>query len=364
MGEWGQSAYTRISLESAYKGETVRYPWANTVLLALLIVQLGTGLAALLSGTAAFRWVLWFHALGGYALALVLVWKGRIVWGVLLRRRLTAARLAFLGMTGLLLATLATGFHWSTLGPSALFGFSTLVVHGALAVLLLALLVWHVVVRRWIFRVPRARDRRALLRGVAASLAGLAGWQLADRVRGEMGLPGRAQRFTGSYEQGSFTGRFPAVSWLFDAPHPLALDGWHLTVTGIGLTPLTLSLEDLLALPQQTITATLDCTGGWYTIQEWQGVRVADVVALAGLVHEARSITVASVTGYRRRFPLAALEGYVLATHVNGELLSHGHGAPLRLVAPGRRGYDWVKWVTALHLNESAAWRQAPLPLQ
>ena len=35
----------------------------------------------------------------------------------------------------------------------------------------------------------------------------------------------------------------------------------------------------------------------------------------------------------------------MLATRVGGELLWHGHGAPLRLVAPGRRGYDWVKWV-------------------
>ncbi len=346
------------------RGQTVRYPWANTVLLALLVIQFGTGVAGLMSGTPSFRWVLWLHALGGYALALVLVWKGAIVWDVLRRRRLTTARLAFLGMTGLLLVTLATGFGWSYLGPSVLLGFSTMVVHGTLAVLLLLLLGWHVIVRRWIFRVPRARDRRALLRGLAAGMVGLISWRLAEQAKQGLGLPGREQRFTGSYEQGSFTGRFPEVSWLFDALDPVATDGWRLTIAGIGTAPLAVSLDDLLRLPQQTIAVTLDCTGGWYTTQWWRGVRVADVFALAGPVREARSFTAESVTGYRRRFPMAALEAYVLATHVNGELLSHGHGAPLRLVAPGRRGYDWVKWVTAVHLNESEAWYQPPLPLQ
>ena len=46
----------------------------------------------------------------------------------------------------------------------------------------------------------------------------------------------------------------------------------------------------------------------------------------------------------------------MLATRVGGELLWHGHGAPLRLVAPGRRGYDWVKWVDEVRLVDSPHW--------
>jgi hypothetical protein len=37
---------------------------------------------------------------------------------------------------------------------------------------------------------------------------------------------------------------------------------------------------------------------------------------------------------------------------------------PARLVAPGRRGYHWVKWVTAIELSERPPWWQPPLPLQ
>jgi DMSO/TMAO reductase YedYZ molybdopterin-dependent catalytic subunit len=42
----------------------------------------------------------------------------------------------------------------------------------------------------------------------------------------------------------------------------------------------------------------------------------------------------------------------LLATHVGGERLSHGHGFPLRLVAPGRRGFQWVKWVERVEVRE------------
>jgi DMSO/TMAO reductase YedYZ molybdopterin-dependent catalytic subunit len=34
-----------------------------------------------------------------------------------------------------------------------------------------------------------------------------------------------------------------------------------------------------------------------------------------------------------------------------------------RLVAPGRRGYWWVKWVTAVEPSSVPAWLQSPFPL-
>ena len=85
---------------------------------------------------------------------------------------------------------------------------------------------------------------------------------------------------------------------------------------------------------------------------------------MSGPKPSARSVTVRSVTGYYRRFSTSEVAGYLLATHVGGEALSHGHGSPLRLAAPGKRGFEWIKWVTEIEVNESSKWLQPPLPLQ
>ena len=73
---------------------------------------------------------------------------------------------------------------------------------------------------------------------------------------------------------------------------------------------------------------------------------------------------VISVTGFRRRLPLSGAGGLLLATHAAGRPLSPGHGAPVRLVAPGRRGFWWVKWVERVEVVDAPWWVQPPFPLQ
>ena len=97
----------------------------------------------------------------------------------------------------------------------------------------------------------------------------------------------------------------------------------------------------------------LDCTGGWYSAVEWRGVTVAHLVARAGgALPRAGWLRAVSYTGYRWSYPLEEADRLLLATHMAGEPLTHGHGAPVRLVAPGRRGFQWVKWVVRLELIE------------
>lgn len=341
----------------------MRYPWANTLLLALLSLQLLTGLGGLASGSASFSWVLWLHGLGGYGLALLLYWKGLIIFDVFKRRwRWSAGRVAFLLLTLLLLAILASGWVWTNAGPTYLWGFSLIVLHGFLACALLGLLAWHAWAKWYVWRIPRAHDRRAVLYLGGLGLGGLLLRQLAEPAKTLAGLPGAARRFTGSYETGSFTGHFPETSWLFDYPGPVDLHSWRLTVDGAVERPLSLTYADLTRLAAETRTATLDCTGGFYTHQEWTGFPLAQLLDLAGLSPEARSLTVAAVSGYGRRFPLAG--EYLLAVQVAGHPLTHGHGAPLRLVAPGYRGYDWVKWVSHIQVNDTPHLLQPPFPLQ
>ena len=119
---------------------------------------------------------------------------------------------------------------------------------------------------------------------------------------------------------------------------------------------------ELRALPRVERVALLDCTGGWYTEQRWEGVSLDALLAATGA--RGATVEVRSETGYARRFPRDEAGGFLLATGVAGAPLDRGHGAPLRLVAPGRRGYDWVKWVTEVRVDDRSSLDQAPLPLQ
>ena len=178
-----------------------------------------------------------------------------------------------------------------------------------------------------------------------------------------MELPGGNRRFTGSYERNSFDGNtFPTTSWLNDNPDPVNEDSWRLRVSGLVRHNLSLPLADLTR-GRERVTAVLDCTGGWHSTQEWEGIPLQDVLDAAGMRPGAGSVTVRSLTGYQRRFSLKEAGEYLLATRVGGEPISHGHGFPVRLVAPGKRGFEWVKWVEAIHVNDTGKWWQPPVPL-
>jgi DMSO/TMAO reductase YedYZ molybdopterin-dependent catalytic subunit len=126
---------------------------------------------------------------------------------------------------------------------------------------------------------------------------------------------------------------------------------------------LELRYDELAAIGTASLVATLDCTGGWYSHQRWTGVPLARVLDAAGVEDGAESVSVESVTGYGRRFSLDHARRLILATEVGGRELSDGHGFPLRLVVPDRRGYDWVKWATRVRVLSSSHLLQPPLPL-
>jgi DMSO/TMAO reductase YedYZ molybdopterin-dependent catalytic subunit len=342
----------------------MRFAWANVALLVLLVSQLVTGLVGLLGTSDPFRVIFWLHAVGAYGIVFLLFAKGTIVYHALRRRPgLTQERIALAVLVCLLLAVLVSGFVWITAGSRYVLGISLINVHAYLALLLVTLLAWHVVERRWIVRVPAARDRAAFLRIAGVAVAGVVLWQTERAVQRLLDTAGSRRRFTGSYERGSFTGIFPAVSWINDDPDEIDPATWRLVVDGQVARPLELTHKELGTMLDSTLVATVDCTGGWYSTQEWRGVSLARLLDSAGATGSAKSVSVESVTGYARRFSLGDARGLTLATHVAGRPLTHGHGFPARLVVPDQRGFDWVKWVRRIEVLDSSQLLQPPLPL-
>ena len=118
----------------------------------------------------------------------------------------------------------------------------------------------------------------------------------------------------------------------------------------------------LAGLPLHDVTCSLDCTSGWYAVNRWSGVRLSDV--LGPLPHRDEQRGRRSDTGYSRRFAPGDVDGLLLATQLDGAPLPRDNGGPVRLVAPGRRGFWWVKWVRSVEPSELPSWWQPPFPLQ
>jgi DMSO/TMAO reductase YedYZ molybdopterin-dependent catalytic subunit len=111
-----------------------------------------------------------------------------------------------------------------------------------------------------------------------------------------------------------------------------------------------LTYADTLAASTSSATATLDCTGGWYTTQTWRGIRLTDLLTQAGLHPEAIGIILKGFSDYTAPFTLAQAEEILLATSVGDQILNHVHGYPMRAVVPSRRGWHWVKWLTEIEV--------------
>jgi DMSO/TMAO reductase YedYZ molybdopterin-dependent catalytic subunit len=131
---------------------------------------------------------------------------------------------------------------------------------------------------------------------------------------------------------------------------------WRLRVDGLVAQPLTLSLSEGDALGAHTHAADFVCDEGWMVPnQQWEGVAVAAILGRAGVQPAARFLKVYAAD-FTVLVPLeeALRGGALLARRLNGTPLTPVHGAPLRLVAPGRACFDSVKWVDRLEVLAEA----------
>ena len=321
-------------------------------LAALVLLGCATGALTLFAGSPSEAWVFAVHGICGLALAAVVGWKVRRVWPRMTRPARWDARTGG-GLVAVAIVALAllSGVAWASGADVNFGGYGLLNWHFALGAVLGLAVLGHALLRA---KRPRRRDlagRRQLLATAGVGVFAVIAWRAERSLARLLGARGADRRFTGSYEAASFQGNaFPATSWVADAPRPLEEGSYRLRVDGMVADPLDLPLAALQAGDE--LAATLDCTGGFYSTQRWSGAELGRLLDLAAPLPAATHLRVVSITGYRWSFALEDARSMLLATSVSGEALSHDHGAPARLVAPGRRGFQWVKWVTRLELGD------------
>lgn len=332
--------------------------WSNLALLWLVPLAALSGFLMFVVGSGPVVVVAVLHGAVALAVLALVPWKSPVVRRGLRRARPGRAASVVLGLV--VVAALVTGLlHVVGVLADGL-PVTVMQVHVGAGVLAVVLTLAHAFDRRVRARRTDLLSRRALLRlgglgvagGVVAGGVTLLGTQVARAG---------TRRGTGSFRLASDeVAAVPATSWLFDSPPRLDPTAYRLrVVVGSG------QLHDEhdwglteLARWSDEVTAVLDCTGGWWTRQTWRGVRPSRLLPPG----TSGTLLVTSATGYARRLPLT--DDLLLATHLGGEPLRLGHGAPVRLVVPGRRGHHWVKWVTRVEVVDGPWWLEAPLPLR
>ncbi len=270
------------------------------------------------------------------------------------------------------------------LGVAAILRSGAFTLHGLLSVALLAWVLYHGLVRveaavrggdpeRTLETHGRLR-RRGLLGQLARATGGavvgtaIVGWlgTVWSSVRAAGAMSGGALQASGAgsgaaaaassgatqspplpgFQTYTVTGGIPSLAY-----NP---SGWSLTVDGAVANPLTLTMSDLLALPQVTETESFHCVTGWVVPDvRWIGVRISDVLAAAQPTAVASWITFYSFDGvYTDSLSMeqAQAAGVILAHTADGRPLAPEQGAPLRLLVPDMYGYKSVKWLRRLQL--------------
>lgn len=130
---------------------------------------------------------------------------------------------------------------------------------------------------------------------------------------------------------------------------------WRLAVSGLVETPLSLSMDDVRALPQRTQITRHDCVEGWSAIAEWKGPQLGTLLDQAQIKPEANFIVfrcadVLYGEPYYESVDLvdAYHEQTIVAHELNGEPLPEKNGAPLRMRIERQLGYKHAKYLTAI----------------
>ncbi len=139
---------------------------------------------------------------------------------------------------------------------------------------------------------------------------------------------------------------------------------FRLTVNGAVRTPVTLDFSELLALGEVEDTSDFHCVTTWSRMDlAWKGVRVADVLALAEPLPEARALMCHASDRYTTNVSLeeALKPDVLIAYEVNGEPLAREHGGPVRMITPQLYAWKGAKWIERLEVlteNRPGFWEE------
>ena len=125
---------------------------------------------------------------------------------------------------------------------------------------------------------------------------------------------------------------------------------YRLQVKGLVDRELSLSVADLQRLPRESQNTRMKCVQCWSARAEWGGFRFGHLQEMAKPKATAKAVRVECADKWYEYFTVAELLSprVLFAMEMQGQPLADRHGAPLRLIDPGRYGYKSAKLITSI----------------
>ncbi len=139
-------------------------------------------------------------------------------------------------------------------------------------------------------------------------------------------------------------------------PQRIDINSYVLTIDGMAGSNRTYTYDDIVGdHTHYRMVATLNCVEGWSVTLLWDGIKIKDLLAEAGYNPAAKTITFYCYDGYSTSFPLSYIidNDLMIAYAMNNVTIPPERGYPFQLVAEGKWGYKWAKWITRIELSDA-----------
>jgi len=138
------------------------------------------------------------------------------------------------------------------------------------------------------------------------------------------------------------------------------LETYSLSVTGLVGQPLRYTYDEILdQFTHITKVASLHCVEGWSATLLFEGIPFRDLLEKSSPLPAAQIVIFHSVDGFTTSLPLDYFlaGGIIMAFQINGLTLRPENGFPFQLVAEGKWGYKWAKWISEIELSDNLDYR-------
>jgi methionine sulfoxide reductase catalytic subunit len=139
------------------------------------------------------------------------------------------------------------------------------------------------------------------------------------------------------------------LMWYSPVP-PIDQTKYRLQIGGLVENPLSFSVAELRRLPRESQSSRLKCVQCWSARAEWGGFRFGELIERAKPKKNAKAVRVDCADKWYEYFSVQDLLSprALFAMDMQGRPLADRHGAPLRLIDPGRYGYKSAKLITSI----------------